>query len=275
MAGSGDETHVDRLVRYPVKACGGEQLTVAEVGHAGLRFDRVLAVVVGDEIVTQREHAALARVRPALDDATRRLTLDLDGGDAVAEVVGAGGPARTVGIFGEPVVVVEQAPVFAAWLGELLHADARLVMATDATRRRSPGMVEGQTVLGDEGTVALHSTASLNELNRRLAERGHPALAADRFRANVVLDGCGPHAEDRATRFDAGEVVLAFAKPDERCVVTTVDQDTGRRAGPEPLRTLATYRRAEGGGGVDFGVYAAVERTGRIRVGDRVVLHGS
>ena len=56
-------------------------------------------------------------------------------------------------------------------------------------------------------------------------------------------------------------MTLAFAQVDERCAVTTVDQQAGERRGPEPLRTLATYRRLDGAG-VAFGVYAAVGRPG-------------
>jgi uncharacterized protein YcbX len=266
---------VSRLTRYPVKACAPEPLQVASLGPAGLAGDRVLAVTAGDRIVTQRELARLALVRPTLDDATATLRLACERLPDVSGVVSAAGPTRTVSLFDEHVEVVDQAPELSAWFGEVLGREARLVMAPDSTRRRSPGRHEGLTVLSDEGTVSLHSQASLDGLNARLAARGHPALPSERFRANLVLDGCPAHAEDTTARFGIGEVSLGFAQTDERCVVTTVDQRTGRRDGPEPLRTLATYRRAGTSGGVHFGVYVAVATPGQVRVGDPVVLHGS
>jgi uncharacterized protein YcbX len=134
--------------------------------------------------------------------------------------------------------------------------------------------VPGLTVLSDEAAVSLHSTASLTLLNRTLAERGHPPLPADRFRANIVIDGCEAHAEDAARRFEVGPVRLRFAQLDVRCAVTTVDQATGEKAGPEPLRALTGYRRARQGG-VVFGVDLAVERPGVLRLGDPVLLDGS
>lgn len=97
-------------------------------------------------------------------------------------------------------------------------------------------------------------------------------MPADRFRANVVIDGCPAHAEDGAAVFQAGEVRLAFAQNDERCAITTVDQQSGVRTGPEPLRTLAGYRRLGGDGGVAFGVYTAVLVPGMLRIGDPVAL---
>jgi uncharacterized protein YcbX len=48
-----------------------------------------------------------------------------------------------------------------------------------------------------------------------------------------------------------------------------VNQQTGAKAGPEPLRTLATYRRATEGG-VAFGTKYAVLRPGKLSAGDEV-----
>ena len=45
-------------------------------------------------------------------------------------------------------------------------------------------------------------------------------------------------------------MTFAGVKPCERCVTTTVDQETGT-IGKEPLRTLATYRKQ--GSNVLFG----------------------
>jgi uncharacterized protein YcbX len=53
-----------------------------------------------------------------------------------------------------------------------------------------------------------------------------------------------------------------------------VEQATGRRSGPEPIRSLAGYRREPDlGGGVSFGMKAAVLRTGTVAVGDPVTVH--
>jgi len=64
-----------------------------------------------------------------------------------------------------------------------------------------------------------------------------------------------------------GDVVLRVVKPCARCVITTVDQETGV-AGKEPLATLATYRRR--GNAVLFGQNLVHENTGTVRVGDPV-----
>lgn len=262
---------ITALRRYPVKACAPEHLETTTVDVDGFPGDRLLAVTVGDRIVTQREFARLARVRPRLDDTTGLLHLEYDGQDPVEAVVVTDRPVREVTIFGSAVDVVDQDDALSAWFGTVLGTPARLVAAPPTTRRTSPGEVEGQTLLSDEGTVSLHSEASLARLNDALARRGHAALTSDRFRANIVIDGVPAHAEDDARLFEAGDVRMAFAQVDERCVVTTVDQQAGVRSGPEPVRTLADYRRIDGGG-VAFGIYTAVLAPGRLSVGDAVRL---
>jgi uncharacterized protein YcbX len=265
---------VTRLTRFPVKACAAEPLEEAQVTTSGLAGDRLLAVVVEDRVVTQREHPVLAAVRPLLVDDAGVLSLSIRGAghphqDPVRGAVRRDGSSISVGLFGDRVSVVEQDPALSGWVSHVLGRPARLVALPAA--EPCVGAGQGRPGLFDEGAVSLHSEASLDLLNERLAERGHPALPADRFRANVVIDGCRPHEEDLVRRFDLGEVTLRSERADARCAVTTVDQQAGRRAGPEPLRTLADYRRGESGG-VLFGIYAAVASPGRLHVGDPVVL---
>jgi uncharacterized protein YcbX len=92
-------------------------------------------------------------------------------------------------------------------------------------------------------------------------------VPADRFRANIVVAGCGPYAEDDWTGLEIGDVSLRTAKPCARCVVITTDQRDGSRT-PEPLRTLAGYRTVSGK--VLFGQNLAHTGRGRIGVGEPV-----
>lgn len=77
------------------------------------------------------------------------------------------------------------------------------------------------------------------------------------------------HAEDRARRITIGVAELGYAKLAVRCAVTLVEQEVGARRGPDPLRTLAGYRRAASGG-VVFGAKFSVLRPGKLSVGDEV-----
>ena len=157
----------------------GEPLDVAEVrpGRPAPR-PRCSRSSVDGEILTQREHAVLARVRPVLDDATARLTLSFDGRDPVDALVDTSGRTRDghavrrdgrrrrPGAGAVGLVQRRCSAVPPSW---------SVAPADHATYQ--PGSRAGQTVLSDEGTVSLHSEASLERLNALLAARGAPRAA--------------------------------------------------------------------------------------------------
>jgi uncharacterized protein YcbX len=90
-----------------------------------------------------------------------------------------------------------------------------------------------------------------------LSGLGVPGIGMERFRPNVVLEGAV-----NWTLLKGRYVVLESEKPCSRCEVTTIDQASGARRGPEPLRTLN-----ERFGG-NFGIYCRVARGGRLRRGE-------
>jgi uncharacterized protein YcbX len=87
----------------------------------------------------------------------------------------------------------------------------------------------------------------------------------DRFRPNVVVSGPPAFDEDRYRTLLLGDVHFDAAKDCDRCVVTTLEEGTGR-ASKEPLRTLATFRRWDGA--VWFGVNLIPLCGGSLRVGE-------
>jgi uncharacterized protein YcbX len=88
-----------------------------------------------------------------------------------------------------------------------------------------------------------------------------------RFRPNVVVAGCPPFAEDGWARLRIGAVGFRGVKRCDRCVVTTIDPETGV-GGVEPLRTLARYRREDGK--VWFGMNLIHDGPGTLAVGDEL-----
>jgi uncharacterized protein YcbX len=94
----------------------------------------------------------------------------------------------------------------------------------------------------------------------------------DRFRPNIVVAGCAPHAEDGWLQVRVGDVDFRVVKACARCVVITTDQATGVR-GPEPLRTLTSYRLRDGE--VLFGQNLIHGHLGAVSVGDPVIVLAS
>jgi uncharacterized protein YcbX len=83
--------------------------------------------------------------------------------------------------------------------------------------------------------------ASLDNLNNKLEE----PTSMNRFRPNLVFTGGLPHDEDKWTEFKIGKNLFRGVKPCARCVLTTIDQETGFM-GKEPLATLSNYRKKNG-----------------------------
>ncbi len=259
------------LFSYPVKGCAGVALREGGLGAAGLNHDRTFMVVDDGDggFVSQRNAPRMAVVRPEIDDDGTRLMLTAPGAEAIEIKVDVNGARRDVRMHGAPFRGVDQGDPAAEWLSTVLGRPCRLVRVPPELDRVTSGETPGTAGFADSSAVLVMAERSVAELNARLADRGVAPLPMDRFRANFVVDGWEePHVEDRVRRFEVGSAELGFTKLAVRCAVTTVDQRRGERVGPEPLRTLAEYRRISGG--VALGVRFAVTRPGTVAVGDEL-----
>ncbi|OZM71450.1 MOSC domain-containing protein [Amycolatopsis antarctica] len=261
------------LVTYPVKGCAGVSRSGALLTPAGLEHDRSFMVTDPDGTFrSQRKDPSMAVIRPDIDAGPGRLTLRAPGVDPVTVEVLTSAPRSAVTLFGRPYQGIDQGDAVAEWLSGVLGLPSRLMRVPPEHDRVTAGAVAGTAGYADGHACTLAALSSLDALNERIAEPGGEALPINRFRPNVVIDGWPePHREDAIRAMTLGEAELGYAKLDIRCAVTTVDQETGRKAGPEPLRTLAGYRRAAEGG-VAFGVKFAVLRPGKLSVGDEVIV---
>ncbi|MEU4743657.1 MOSC N-terminal beta barrel domain-containing protein [Actinosynnema sp. NPDC023658] len=261
---------ISELYHYPVKGCAGVRVPAGAVGPAGLEHDRCFLVTdLAGTYRSQRRDPLLATIRPEVREDAGCLSLSAPGAGAIRVPVDQTAPRRSVTLFGNPYTGIDQGDDVAAWLTAVLGAPSRLVLAPPEHRRVTDGLTPGTSGYADSCAVHVLSEASLRELNERITAGGGRPVPLSRFRPNVVVDGWDAHEEDHVLRLTAGGVELGYAKPATRCAVTVVDQLDGTRVGPEPLRTLATYRRATAGG-VVFGAKHAVVRPGRIAVGDVV-----
>lgn len=270
---------VRELVHYPVKGCAGTSTDSARVVGTGLEHDRTFMVVDADEgaFRSQRTHPAMAAVKVTVLRSGAALALSAEGVEPLLLEVDRDGPRRDVSMFDRPLgAAVDQGGTVAEWFSEVLGAKSRLVRAAPGFDRDGWGETPGKLNFADAHAVLVTSTASLDDLNARIAARGDAdAVPMDRFRPNIVLTGKDePHFEDRVRRMTLGSVELAHSVRATRCSVPLVDQVTGVRQGPEPVRTLATYRReAQYGNRVSFGVKNAVVCEGVVSVGDQVTVH--
>lgn len=252
---------------YPVKALQGGSVAKGVIEPWGLAQDRRWMVVQPNgQFLTQRDLPAMARIRA---EATPAGLVLHDGVAALAVAFPTPeAPRRQVTVWNDSVPALDAGQSAAAFLSAALGVDCGLVYLDDATARPVDpefSRPEDRTAFSDGFPVLLTNTASLAALNAELAH----AIPMTRFRPNIVISGATPWDEDRWRRIRIGDAVFRIVKPCARCIVTTIDQQTGDRPDKtEPLKALGRIHRAPGG--VIFGQNLIPDTPGLIAVGDRV-----
>lgn len=251
---------------YPVKSCRGIDVDAAQVCATGLEHDRRWMVVDADgAFLSQRRHPNLARVITRIEG--DRLILGSAGRPPLDIFINeTTGNLRRVTVWKDTCEAVSEGRECAEWFSTLLGITCELVRQPETGIRqvdRSYADPSDRVAFADGFPFLLISQASVDELNRRLAE----PVPADRFRANIIVDGCEAHAEDDWSTFNIGEIEFRTAKPCSRCVVITTDQYHGTRT-IEPLKTLATYRTKNHK--VLFGQNLVHRGTGVLKIGDEI-----
>ena len=251
------------LVVYPVKSAAGISVSQWEVDTFGLQHDRRWMVVDSrGALVTQRTHPRLALVRPAIHEAG--LTLHAPGAPPLKLEIGPRGSVTVQAtVWDDTCEALWLGPGPARWFTEVLGSPCELVYLPESTvRPADPAYApDGVRVsFADAFPFLVISEASLADLNARMDR----PLPMNRFRPNLVIGGGDPYLEDAIGAFTVEGITFHLVKPCDRCAVTTTDPETTER-GVEPLRTLATYRKA--GGLVLFGQNAVHAGTGSLTVG--------
>jgi uncharacterized protein YcbX len=215
--------------------------------------------------LSQRTHPLMATVSVRLNQG--RLVLSAPGrADLAVPLTGPERPSLPVTIWNETASAVGEGAPAAAWFSNLLGTPCKLVRQNkQAPRPVDPRYAGPDDVVSfaDGYPFLLISQASVDDLNTRLSN----PVPADRFRANIVVDGCPAYVEDAWTALRIGAVSFRVTKPCARCSIVGTDQLDGSRSS-EPLATLAGYRSV--GNKVHFGQNLLHLTTGALTVGDPV-----
>jgi hypothetical protein len=257
---------IAQLFVHPIKSCGAIAVDQATLIDTGFEFDREWMVVDRHgEFASQRELPRMALVQPTLR--AEDMVLRAPGMLALHLRLDAVEGACRVRVWDDEVDAFDMGDLAAQWFSDFLGQPLRLArFDPDAMRLASArwtGAIKARTAFADGFPLLVASTASLDELNRRLAAGGHAAVTMQRFRPNVVLDGIADaHGEDFIDTLEIespdGPVQLKIVKPCARCSIPDVDPltaATGHAVGD----TLRGYRAdARMDGALTFGQNAVI-----------------
>ena len=274
------EIEVTALTVYPVKSMRGIALDSAVLTPLGLEHDRRFMVVRADgTFVTQRDTPLLALVHTALEPGGLRLTRRGFGQVHVPFGVHGGERVQTR-VWKDECETEDQGETVSRWLTEALESPAALrlvAMARGFDRPQGkPGRLGAatRTLFADAAPFLVAAEDSLSSLNGELLAQGAQAVPMNRFRPNIVVRGVPAFAEHSETQWAGREYALRLCYPCERCVVTTIDQETARKdPAREPYRTLAGLNPMPGSKAAPAFGQNAVLASGAgetIRVGDRL-----
>jgi uncharacterized protein YcbX len=271
-----------QLNAHPLKSGAIRPLSSTTVLPRGLADDRTWMVVDGEHrLVSAREVHRLFHLvadTPATDPSVAAaLRLRAPGHPDLLLDVPQAAPVD-VRLFSLHLQARPAGPDADAWLRSVLDRDDLRLVWCHAPEQRTlqPGFSRpgDHAAFPDSFPVTLASLASMRQLDDWMVERAlelgeepPEPLPVERFRANLVVDGDEPFAEDHWTRVVVGDVAFRIGKPVGRCVMATLDPVTLATA-KEPTRTLARHRRVDGK--VLFAVHLVPETGGRISVGDPV-----
>ncbi len=249
---------VQALWRYPVKSLRGESLTEARVTEHGIEGDRVWALreLERGGIMSARVWAGLLQWSASREDSA--------GNDAGVRIQLPDGR-----------MIVVSDPATPAILSELIgrRIEPAKVRRERLSERELEAVMRGEVYppsrdFFDEDVIHIIATGTLTHLRTLKADSDFDPR---RFRANILVD-TGDEAdgfvEDRwlGGVLEIGESAkINWMRPAIRCVMTTHPQPDLPRD-TAILRTAAQYHDAY------VGVFASVAETGRVRVGDPVVL---
>ncbi|WP_346837519.1 MOSC N-terminal beta barrel domain-containing protein [Microbulbifer sp. SAOS-129_SWC] len=264
---------ISALYHFPVKSLQGHRCDSLALDRFGAAGDRRWMLVDSDnQFVTQRRLRAMARLRATNIPGGVRLE-DERGAHLEVLFPNANAPLRQVTVWNDSVSARDAGDSAAAWLSERLQTTLRLVaMGGEFARPLAQPRGNRQVGFADGAPLLLIGQASLDDLNARLGE----PVSMLRFRPNLVIEGAAPFAEDTWQRVRihtaSGPIEFECTHTCARCAIPGLDPFTGR-AGKEPLRTLAQYRRFEDGQihfGVNLAPYLSDPHGITINLGDRV-----
>src|SRR5881227_3098245 len=255
---------IDSLWRYPVKSMRGEELDEAFASFSGIYGDRLFAFESsaspkGFPYLTAREQQRLLQYRPHFrypDKAARPINL------TEAESMGA----NPVSADPSELIVDVETPD-----GKTLGIDNPALMdmlRADIDQKHQLTLMRSERALTDCRPVSIFSLQSA----RQLGEEADTPIDKRRFRANVYVDltSAQGFAENefvgKSLRIGP-KVVVTVLERDARCVMITLDPDTGEKS-PEILKKVAQAHDGMAG------VYGAFIVEGMLHKGDSVEVLG-
>jgi hypothetical protein len=253
---------------FPIKSLGGIELREGKVQVSGFQYDRNWMLVdLKGNFLSQRKHPEMAMLQVEIQDNMLLVYHKSKPRDRIEIPFSAkSGINMETTIWDDSLIALHIGEEVDRWFSAQLKINCRLVKLDPDHKRfidKTYQVNDEFVSFADSMPFLIIGQASLDDLNNRLAE----PLPMARFRPNLVFSGAAPFAEDNWSHIQIGQVTFKITKPCARCVMTTINQETGTKS-KEPLKTLSQFRKVDGK--ILFGQNLIALNEGIISVGDTI-----
>ncbi|CAA3018094.1 mitochondrial amidoxime reducing component 2-like [Olea europaea subsp. europaea] len=243
---------VKSIFIYPVKSCRGISVSQASISSTGFRWDRQWLVVNSrGRGYTQRVEPKLALIEvelptdafsPGWEPNTNSfLVIRAVGMNTLKiPVVEPHEKANAVSVWEWSGSAFDEGEEASKWFTDFLGKPCRLVRFDEESETRPVDREYARNYkvkFNDLYQFLILSQGSLDALNDRLEQ---PVLV-NRFRPNILVDGCESFAEDFWREIKINDSTFLGHDLCHRCKVPTVNQETAE-VGAEPTKTLMKFR---------------------------------
>lgn len=262
--------HLSDIIIYPVKSLAGIHLKKSLVQKKGLQYDRRWMLLGEDgKFITQRQVPEMALIITEVNDGGLSFKhAKRDFGKVEIPIDWKGEESKEVMVFDDKMMARSISEEASAWFSRVFGFNCELVrIEDDAIRQNTKGKPDKNVSFADSQSFLIIGESSLADLNSKL----ETPILMNRLRPNFVFSGGDPFVEDTWGNYKIGEVEIENVKPCGRCILTTVDQELGKKTSAEPLRTMSTYRKD--GNKILFGMLGRVaegQEEGYVKVGDEI-----
>jgi hypothetical protein len=262
---------VSQINIYPIKSLGGIDLNEAKVEVSGFQYDRNWMLVdQNGKFLSQRKYPKMALLQVEIQENTLLVYHKSKSRERIEIPYAAkSGINLETTIWDDSLNALHVAEEVDKWFSTQLNINCRLVKLDIDNKRfidKTYQVNHEYVSFADSMPFLIIGQASLDNLNSRLDE----PLPMARFRPNLVFSGAPPFAEDDWSHIQIGQVKFKVTKPCARCVMTTIDQETGTK-GKEPLKTLSEFRKVDGK--ILFGQNLIALNEGIISVGNTIEIN--
>tara|TARA_B100000945_G_scaffold284838_1_gene254718 strand:+ start:333 stop:1136 length:804 start_codon:yes stop_codon:yes gene_type:complete len=258
---------LSKIILYPVKSASEIYLKNSFLEKRGLLHDRRWMVVDSSaRFISQRTCPELALIKTEIIERTLRLSAPRM---EILEMplFQTEGIPQIVEIWGDRCKALAASKNAESWISQYLGKKCNFVFMPEYSNRQvnqDYAIGRNKVAFSDGFPLLLISESSLYDLNSRVNRE----ISMKRFRPNLVVKNTEPYQEDNWNKIRIGDCELQIVKPCSRCVLTTVDPETGEFSGREPMETLAKYRKLNGE--VIFGQNLISLSSGILELGMRI-----